>query len=139
MKISYLSILLLAISTISLFLIITSPKNGKEQTDVMSTHNTYTDMAQDEAMKIFETEEDVIILDVRTKEEYEEGHIKGAVNVPNEEIASITLPYAKDDRIFVYCRSGNRSRQAAQTLVELGYTNIINFGGITTWQGEIVK
>lgn len=138
MKISYLSILLLAISTISLFLIITSQKNGKEQTAAISTHNTYMDMAQDEAMKIFETEEDVIILDVRTKEEYEEGHIKGAVNVPNEEIASTTLPYAKDDRIFVYCRSGNRSKQAAEKLVKLGYTDIINIGGIQTWQGEIV-
>ena len=81
-----------------------------------------------------------IILDVRTAEEYSEKHIPGAVNVPNEIIGSAGIPELPDKAqlILVYCRSGNRSKQAAEKLAKLGYTNIVEFGGIHDWTGETV-
>ena len=81
-----------------------------------------------------------IILDVRTAEEYAAGHIPGAMLLPNETISSVPptqLP-DKDQLILVYCRSGNRSKQASQKLVDMGYTNIVEFGGIISRPGEIV-
>ena len=88
-----------------------------------------------------ENEPDYIILDVRTQEEYDEGHIPGAICIPNETIGDqppALLP-DKDQLIFVYCRSGNRSKQASAKLAALGYTNIKEFGGIIDWTGEIEK
>lgn len=84
---------------------------------------------------------DVIVLDVRTPEEFEEGHIQGAILLPDYEIvgkAETVLP-DKDTVILVYCRSGNRSEMAAKKLVELGYTGIHDFGGIINWPYEVVK
>ena len=85
--------------------------------------------------------EGYILLDVRTKEEYESGYIPGAINIPlsdiNENVVS-SLP-DKSQIILVYCRSGNRSRQASDKLSRLGYTNIIEIGGINSWKGEVVK
>lgn len=95
----------------------------------------------DEAQIIFEQEDDYIILDVRHADEYAEGHIKGAINIDNDVIgtkAPEDLP-DKDQTIYVYCRSGNRSKQAAKKLVSLGYTNVIEIGGIIDWKGDIVK
>ena len=85
------------------------------------------------------TEENYIILDVRSQEEYDEKHIPGAVLVPNETIGTKDIPELpdKDQMILVYCRSGNRSKQAAEKLAALGYTNIIEFGGINDWPGEV--
>lgn len=87
-----------------------------------------------------EEEEDYLILDVRTPEEYEEAHIPEAVNVPNETIGTEEIPELpdKEQLIFVYCHSGNRSKQASQKLADLGYTNIIEFGGINDWNGDTV-
>ena len=82
-----------------------------------------------------------IIVDVRRQDEYDEGHIPGAVLIPNESINDDPpreLP-DKDQIILIYCRSGNRSKQASQKLVNMGYTYIYEFGGINTWSGEIVK
>ncbi|MFR3233422.1 MAG: rhodanese-like domain-containing protein [Blautia producta] len=89
---------------------------------------------------MMEEEEDYLILDVRTPEEYEEAHIPEAVNVPNETIGTEEIPELpdKEQLIFVYCRSGNRSKQASQKLADLGYTNIIEFGGINDWNGDTV-
>lgn len=101
----------------------------------------YKKISQNEAKKIMDTEKDITILDVRTKEEYDEKHIKNAVLLPNEEIentASKELP-DKNRLILVYCRSGNRSRQAAEKLVKSGYTNVYDFGGINTWQYDTEK
>ena len=84
-------------------------------------------------------EEGYLILDVRTQEEYADGHIPGAICVPNESISE-EMPEELPDKeqlILVYCRSGNRSKQAAQKLAELGYTNVKEFGGIMSWDGEI--
>ena len=79
-------------------------------------------------------ENEYVILDVRTKEEYAEGYIEGAINVPLNEIESTNKLKDKDQIIFVYCRSGNRSKQASEILANLGYTNIYEIGGINTWE-----
>lgn len=101
--------------------------------------SAYRQVTADEAVEIMNEERDYIILDVRTQEEYDSGHIPGAVCVPNESIISeppSQLP-DKDQLILVYCRSGNRSKQASQKLADMGYTNIVEFGGINDWQGDI--
>ena len=81
-----------------------------------------------------------IILDVRTAQEYCEKHIPGAINIANESIGTEEIPELpdKDQLILVYCRSGNRSKQASEKLVKLGYTNIVEIGGINSWPGETV-
>ena len=92
------------------------------------------------AKSMMETESDFIILDVRTQEEYNEGHIANAVLLPNDQIgdkASDVLP-DKDQMILIYCRSGNRSGQALEKLAELGYTQLYDFGGIIDWPYEVV-
>ncbi|HHU22622.1 MAG TPA: rhodanese-like domain-containing protein [Clostridiales bacterium] len=102
---------------------------------------SYAIITQAEAKEIMDSWQDVIILDVRTQAEYDEGHIPGALLLPNESIGDQeieTLP-DKEQTILIYCRSGNRSKQAAQKLVELGYTNVYEFGGIITWPYEIVE
>ncbi|MBE6114046.1 MAG: rhodanese-like domain-containing protein [Erysipelotrichaceae bacterium] len=103
-----------------------------------SSQNTYTQMSMNDAMDLMENESDYVILDVRTLEEYNEKHILGAMNIPNESIGTEEIDALpdKEQLIFVYCRSGNRSRQASEKLVELGYTNIIEMGGIGDWSGE---
>jgi len=101
----------------------------------------YRTITMDEAVKMMSSERDYIILDVRTPEEYAEGHIPGAINVPNETIGTAEIPELPDKAqlILVYCRSGRRSKEAAEKLVKLGYTNIVEFGGILDWKGEIEK
>ena len=101
----------------------------------------YTQISQEKAAELMSTEENYIILDVRTAGEFADGHITGAVNIPNESIGpevSSLLP-DKDQLILVYCRSGNRSKQASQKLSDLGYTQVMEFGGINTWTGSIEK
>ena len=100
---------------------------------------SYKQITQEEALDLMNGESDYIILDVRTPEEFSEAHIVGAINVPLDSIGQTDpaeLP-DKDQLIMVYCRSGNRSKQASEKLVDLGYTNIVEFGGINTWPGEI--
>ena len=101
----------------------------------------YRQISMDEAVKMMKDEKNYIILDVRRPDEYAEGHIPGAINVPNEEIGSaeITELPDKSQLILVYCRSGRRSKEASEKLVRLGYTNIVEFGGILDWKGEIEK
>jgi rhodanese-related sulfurtransferase len=84
--------------------------------------------------------QDVIIVDVRTQAEYDEGYIPNAILIPNESIQGEPKELVdKDATILVYCRSGNRSAQAAKKLVDLGYTNVYDFGGIIDWPYEIVN
>jgi len=99
---------------------------------------TYRQITVDEAVVMMEKEEGYIILDVRTVAEYNEKHIPGAINIPNETIGTDTIPELpdKEQLILVYCRSGNRSKQASEKLVKLGYTNVVEFGGIIDWPGE---
>ena len=100
----------------------------------------YRQITMENAAAMMEEEADYIILDVRTKEEYASGHIPNAINIPNEVIGSEEIPELpdKDQLILVYCRSGNRSKQASKKLANLGYTNVVEFGGIMDWTGEIV-
>ena len=102
---------------------------------------SYRQISMEEAVAIMAQETDYIILDVRRGDEFASGHIPGAINVANESIGTAEIPELpdKDQLILVYCRSGNRSKQAAQKLVDLGYTNIVEFGGILDWTGEIEK
>ena len=98
-------------------------------------------VSMNEIVQIMNENKGYIILDVRTIEEYNEGHIPNAICIPNETInEDITkrLPN-KEQLILIYCRSGNRSKQAAQKLNRLGYTNLVEFGGIIDWKGEIIK
>ncbi|MBQ3049190.1 MAG: rhodanese-like domain-containing protein [Oscillospiraceae bacterium] len=101
----------------------------------------YRQIGMDEAMEIMENESDYIILDVRTPAEFSEKHIPGAINVPNESIGSDEIAELpdKEQLILVYCRSGNRSKQASEKLINLGYTNIVEFGGINDWPGETIS
>lgn len=103
--------------------------------------NIYRHVSMQDAVKMMQSEVGYIILDVRTPSEYSEGHIPGAVNLPNESIgtADIQLLPDKGQLIMVYCRSGRRSKEAAKKLADLGYTNVVEFGGINDWTGEIEK
>ena len=105
-----------------------------------SDTNTYRQITMQEAVEMMEKEENYIILDVRTHEEFAAGHIPGAIVIPNETIGTEEISQLpdKDQLIMVYCRSGNRSKQASGKLAQLGYTNIVEFGGINSWPGEVV-
>ena len=105
-----------------------------------STNNTYRQISMDEAVTMMAQETDYIILDVRRADEFAAGHIPSAINVANESIGTDEIPELPDKKqlIMVYCRSGRRSKEAAEKLVKLGYTNIVEFGGILDWKGEIV-
>ena len=106
-----------------------------------SKESTYRQITMEEAVTMMQEESGYIILDVRTAEEYSEKHIPGAINIPNETIGADDIPELPDmeQLILVYCRSGNRSKQASEKLVKLGYTNIMEFGGINDWTGETVS
>jgi len=108
-----------------------APKAGAED---------YRRITMQDAIDMMASETDYIILDVRTPAEYAAGHIPDAINIPNETIGTAQIPELpdKDQLILVYCRSGNRSKQASDKLVRLGYTSIVEFGGINAWPGEIV-
>ena len=102
--------------------------------------NTYRQINMDEAVEMMAGESDYIILDVRRPDEFAAGHIPNAINVPNETIGTAEIPELpnKAQLIMVYCRSGRRSKEASEKLLKLGYTNIVEFGGILDWKGEIV-
>ena len=102
---------------------------------------TYDQISGTEAKALMDSESGYVIIDARTQEEYDQGHIPGAMLIPEYEIADRAekeLP-DKNQLILVYCRSGRRSKIAAEELVKLGYTNIKEFGGIIDWEYEIVK
>ena len=101
----------------------------------------YRTITMEEAVLMMQEEQNYIILDVRRPDEYALGHIPGAINVANETIgtAEISELPNKAQLILVYCRSGRRSKEAAEKLVKLGYTNVVEFGGILDWKGEIEK
>ena len=101
----------------------------------------YTSISMEEAKEMFAAPGDYIILDVRRADEFAEGHIPGAINVANEDIGDECPAELPDleQVIYVYCRSGRRSKEASSKLAALGYTNIYEFGGILDWDGEIEK
>ena len=102
---------------------------------------SYRQVNMEEAIAMMEEETDYLILDVRTPEEFAEKHIPNAINIPNESIGTDEIKELPDKNqlILVYCRSGNRSKQAAEKLAALEYTNVVEFGGINDWPGDVVK
>ena len=102
---------------------------------------TYQRISQETATVMMKEEKDCVILDVRRYDEYEAGHIPGAICIPNESIGEEKLPQLPDlnQTILIYCRSGNRSKQAAEKLVKAGYYKVYEFGGILDWKGEVVE
>ena len=106
-----------------------------------SQTDTYRQITMDEAVNMMEQESGYIILDVRRPDEFAAGHIPDAINVANESIGTADIPELPDKNqlIMVYCRSGRRSKEASEKLVKLGYTNIVEFGGILDWKGKIVN
>lgn len=116
---------------------------GNNNTDEVQTNmnNTYEQISGEQAKALMDSEKDYVIIDARTQEEFDGGHIPGAVLIPEYEIAQRAedeLP-DKNQLILVYCRSGRRSKIASQALVDLGYTNVKEFGGIIDWEYETVK
>ena len=121
-------------------LLLTACSSGGQVMDGEDMVRSYTQISQDEAKQMMEQDGTQIIVDVRTQEEYDSGHIPGAICIPNESIGTEQpeeLPDL-DQIILIYCRSGNRSKQAAQKLFDMGYTNVYEFGGINDWTGEVV-
>ena len=102
--------------------------------------NSYRQISQREAAQMMEKDDGHVVIDVRHRDEYEAGHIPGAILIPNERIGTERPEELSDPDqiILIYCRTGNRSKQAAQKLFDMGYTRIYEFGGINTWPGEIV-
>ena len=102
--------------------------------------DSYAQISQDQAKEMMAQDDGHVVVDVRRQDEYDAGHIPGAILIPNESIGT-DQPEALPDLdqiILIYCRSGNRSKQAAQKLFDMGYTHVYEFGGINTWTGEIV-
>ena len=128
-------------------LLLFSCSNGASETEQTVTDTksekpiSYEQITQEKAKELMETQTDYVIIDARTDEEFAQGHIEGAVLIPEYEIeqkAPQIIP-DKDTLILVYCRSGRRSKIASEELVKLGYTNVKEFGGIIDWPYEIVK
>ena len=116
-----------------------SNSNGSNATNDSSNSSSYQQVDTETAKELIDTEDDYVILDVRTQAEYDESHIPGAILIPHDTVATAAedaLP-DKGQLILVYCRSGNRSKQASQALVDLGYTNVVEFGGINSWPYEV--
>ncbi len=120
--------------------LLTSCSSSGQKTDGNDTAKSYTKISQEEAREMMAKDDGHIVVDVRRQDEYDAGHIPEAILIPNESIGTEQpeeLPDL-DQIILIYCRSGNRSKQAAQKLFDMGYTNIYEFGGINSWTGEIV-
>lgn len=109
--------------------------------DGMVGKTTYVQIDQEKAKAMMAVDDGHIIVDVRRQDEYDAGHIPGAILIPNESITDSRPEQLSDleQIILVYCRSGRRSKEAAQKLADMGYTNIYEFGGIIDWTGEIEK
>lgn len=104
-------------------------------------NSSYINITAEEAKEVMDSDSSYVIIDVRTEEEFQEGHIPGAILIPDYDIAERAEKELidKDEIILVYCRSGNRSKKASETLAELGYTDVREFGGIIDWPYEVTK
>ena len=139
MKKNILIISVLLISTFVLAGCSNEKDNNTEETN-MNEKTEYIQIGAEDAKKVMDSEE-VIVLDVRTQAEYDDGHVENAVLIPVDEISAKAENVLQDKnaKILVYCRSGNRSATAARTLIDMGYTNVYDFGGIIDWPYDIVK
>ena len=133
-------ILLPAVIALTAVLILTGCGSSADD-KTAGDKKTYRQVSPEEAAAMMEEETGYIIIDVRTQEEYETAHIPGAICIPNETIGTDEIPALpdKDQLILVYCRSGNRSKQASEKLAKQGYINLVEFGGINSWTGETVS
>ena len=136
----FISIIMLTVIGFSL----TNGKAKKIEPTVVYAKGQYVKITSDQAVEMMKKEKNYVIVDVRTPEEYKEGHIPNAINIPLDTIdnyISQNVENLKDKNqlIMVYCRSGRRSAEAAKKLLAKGYMNVIDFGGINDWKGEIVK
>ena len=124
----------------ALLLLLTACSSGGQVMDGEDMVRSYTQISQDEAKQMMQQDDGHVIIDVRRPDEFAAGHIPGAICIPNETIGSDQPEELPDlaQVILVYCRSGNRSKQAAQKLFDMGYTNVYEFGGIIDWTGEVV-
>ena len=111
-----------------------------EETTAAKASAEYTQISREKAQEMMKSGDGLVVVDVRTQEEYAEGHIPGAICIPNESIVDARPAELPDlgQTILVYCRSGRRSKEAAQKLADMGYTNVYEFGGIIDWSGEVV-
>lgn len=100
----------------------------------------YQKITAEQAKARMDSGDPLMIIDVRTPEEYAAGHIKGAVNIPLDTIGEGTKETLKDldQELLLYCRSGNRSRTAAMAMIDLGYTHVVDFGGVISWPYDLV-
>lgn len=116
-------------------------KSNSTVTTSTAKTNEIRHVSMDDIEKIMNENKNYVIVDVRTPDEYKEGHIPNAINIPNETINETIYNKLKDkdQLILIYCRSGSRSRQAAYKMQKLGYTNLVDFGGIINWKGKIEK
>ena len=120
--------------------VVTGCSVSGQNTGSSDTAKSYTQISQEEAKEMMARDDGHIVVDVRRQDEYDAGHIPGSILIPNESIGTEQpkeLPDL-DQIILIYCRSGNRSKQAAQKLFDMGYERIYEFGGINTWTGEVV-
>lgn len=124
-----------------LLLCVSACATNEKKATASGENKAYTQISQDAAKEMIMQDNRLVIVDVRTKAEYEDGHIPGAVLIPNESITDKKPELLPDMNqvILVYCRSGNRSKQAAQKLANMGYKKVYEFGGINTWNEKIVK
>lgn len=136
-------ILVFFVVTVFALLLLTGCNNASDSEDEIADNSmtTYETITATEAKTLMENEDNYIILDVRTQEEYDDGHIEGAILIPDYDIGekaeSILLD--KEQLLLVYCRSGRRSKNAASELIDLGYSNVKEFGGIIDWAYGIVR
>ena len=139
MKATYILIAIALLASLCAALVGCSRKEQIMDGDGMI--NSYRQITQDEAKEMMKKDDGHIVVDVRRLDEYASGHIPGAICILNESIGAEKPSELPDINqiILIYCRSGNRSKQAAQKLADMGYTNVYEFGGINTWDGEIVQ
>lgn len=132
---------MIRIFKLTLVLLIIASFSACQKNVEQTKEESYMNITANEAKEIMDTQSDYIILDVRTEEEFAQGHIPNAILIPDYEIETkaTSMLTDKNQLILVYCRSGRRSKNAAEKLVKLGYTNIKEFGGIIDWPYETVK
>lgn len=115
--------------------------SGSSEASSLADSVSYHQITQEEASVMMTKNDGHVIVDVRRQDEYDSGHIPGAILIPNESITDKQPQQLPDlnQVILIYCRSGRRSKEASQKLADMGYTNIYEFGGINTWTGEVEK
>ncbi|MFA7108716.1 MAG: rhodanese-like domain-containing protein [Sphaerochaetaceae bacterium] len=128
-------VLILTILLVTSTLLFAFGQNEVKETTVVEMAAEYHKIDAETAKEAFDTQTDITIVDVRTESEYNGGHVIDAINIPLDVIGKSAIEQFpnKNEKLYVYCRSGSRSAQAAKILVEMGYTNVYDFGGIINW------